>query len=117
MGAARPRGVLVAALLGGCGRVGFESQDTATDAPRQPGLVAMSHARTGDNANVAMLAVTIPQSIAGDLLVVAIAEHNGDSIASVVDDAQTPFTSAGARAAMGSTASELWYEPSAASTA
>jgi hypothetical protein len=110
-----------------CGRLRFDPRSSdggaadpdaldgdAPDAPPPgPRVVAMTGSSTGDTGKFASLQVAIPQVTVGDLLVVAISDHDGNMISGVVDDASRPFTSAGARAANGSVASELWFEADA----
>lgn len=58
---------------------------------------------------------TIPRTIAGNLIVVAVALHGGEPITSVTDDAGNTYTQAG-RSVAGSTASEIWYATNSAPT-
>jgi hypothetical protein len=108
-------GVVVAAA---CGRIGFDTVpidavgDGRPDAPPQvPGAVASGGGSVdGTTAVALMVAITTPG--AGDLLVVTVADHNGEQVAGIVDSAGHALTSAGVRAVASGTASELWYEPS-----
>jgi hypothetical protein len=108
------------AIATSCGRFGFDqtaslgSGDAPADVPR---LVAMTGSSTGDGSGTfSMLQVTIPPVTAGNLVVVAIADHSGAAVSSVVDAGGHPFASTGARAAQSFTASEVWYEANAAPT-
>jgi hypothetical protein len=109
----------IAIVLASCGRFGFDQQPgDSGDAPvAVPRLVAMTDSSTGDNGpSFPTLQVTIPPVAAGNLVVVAIADHHGAAVSSVVDAARHQFASTGARAAQSSTASELWYEADAVPT-
>jgi hypothetical protein len=113
-----------------CGRIGFgdisgdgnshgssDSDITGSgDAPVAGArLVAMSGSSTGDTQPFSTWQVTIPSVSAGDLVVVAVADHNGDQVVNVVDGAGTQLASA-TRAVMGTISSELWYESNAKPT-
>lgn len=111
--------------MAACGRLGFEAQTAAVDsapdvaidaAPPVPALVAMYGSTTGDSGATSSLQFAIPPVAAGHLLVVAIAEHHGDAIASVVDERGHPLAPTGTRAFNGSTSSELWYETAVEAT-
>jgi len=109
--------VAIAVALGACGRIDFAPRpiDAAVDAvPTVPRFVAMGGGTSAGSTT--SLAVSFPTVVAGDLLIVAIAEHQGATITSVVDSNGTQLVSAGARAAQASTASDLWYEANAAPT-
>jgi hypothetical protein len=116
----------VAAVVA-CGRLGFDDRVTAIDAPEPdaraidaahevPGLVSMTGSSTNDGSDLPLLVVTIPQVAAGDLVIVGIAEHHGDPIASVEDGSGRQLASAGVRADASFTSSEIWYETDAAPT-
>jgi hypothetical protein len=92
-----------------CGRVGFHG--AAADAARAPpSLVATS---TGRSTDPAVLAIPIPRAAAGDLIVVGVTIHSSASVVRVGDGAGNRFTPAG-RAAMNSTAAEVWFEANTA---
>lgn len=108
---------LLLVMLAGCGRVDFESRratdaavDTVTIDALPPRVVART---TRESPTSAALAIEIPPVQVGSLVVVAIASHDGRPVSSVTS-AGTPFTSAGVRAEMANTASELWYSYGAA---
>src|ERR1700689_3785629 len=79
--------------------------DAEVDAARTPQLVAVT---TSSTSKTQALHVSIPQVTAGDLLIVAFAIHDATMVTSVVDDEGAALMSAGARAEMASTGSELW---------
>jgi hypothetical protein len=108
----------MAVVAASCGRLGFDDREIAIDAtaidapPPAPALVgSASQAGSGPGAMIAIAPVT-----PGDLLIVAITTWDGTAVASVTDASGTALTSAGARAEMSSTSSELWYAAPAAAT-
>jgi hypothetical protein len=118
----------VAAVVA-CGRLGFDDRLTGADAPvpggdavpidaahEVPRLVSMTGSSTNDGSDLPQLVVTIPEVAAGDLVVVGIAEHHGDPIASVEDGSGRQLESADVRAQVAGTSSEIWYETDAAAT-
>lgn len=104
------------AALAACGRVGFDSArvtDGSIDAPPDalPALVAAHGDSTGDSsAPPITFVVPITKVVVGDLLVVAITDHNGTAVAGIVDSTGTALTSTNAFAVNGGTSSEIWYE-------
>ena len=117
------RWIALVALAASCGRLDFErtidaAGSAAIDAPIAlvPTFVAMAGMATGDGATVATVLLPIQEVTAGDLLIVAVADHHGNTVASVVDGSGNSLTSAGARAVMTSTATELWYEAPSVAT-
>lgn len=102
------RGLLVAALAA-CGRVGFDAHDAASS----PRFVAVSTAMSSGSS---VLDVPIPLVAAGDLLAVGVTIHGNALVVSIVDGNNHPLTSAGARAVMASTASEVWFAANSSPT-
>jgi hypothetical protein len=118
------RTIVVVIAAASCGRLGFDDRAAAIDTgvpngsdgsdapPPMPMLVgSASLGANGMGATIAIAPVT-----AGDLLVVAITAWDGTAVASVTDASGTALTSAGARAVMTSTSSELWYAAPAEAT-
>jgi hypothetical protein len=112
------RTIAIVIVAASCGRLGFDDRVVAIDAaaeidaPRPPRLVgSASQAGSGLGATIAIAPVT-----AGDWLIVAVTTWDGTAVASVTDASGTALTSAGARAEMSSTSSELWYAAPAAAT-
>ena len=123
MGTRPVRVLVVGATIAACGRVGFESRapggdapigDTAADgdAAAPAALVAMS-AQQGSATGTQL---AIQRSVPGDLLVVAIVTWDGTQVADVRDENGSALVSAGVRAVMTNTSSELWYAAPVAAT-
>jgi hypothetical protein len=95
-----------------CGRIGFDAHAPMSDAPASDaaiGTPALVHVSTTASSN-ASATVSIPPTQAGHFILVAVVSYNTDSVASVVDDAMNPYTSAGAHGiitAGGGT--EIWF--------
>ena len=113
-----PRGgltLVVTAVLASCGRLSFDAatdanaSDARVDSPAQvPALVNVTSSTTGTGPVFMTWPVAIPQTTAGNLIVVALTLHGGEPVTSVTDDAGNTYVQAG-RAVAGSTASEIWY--------
>ena len=86
-------------------------------APAPPALVAAHGDSTGDSGTAPItFVVPITSVVAGDLLVVAITDHNGTAVASIVDSTGTALISTNAFAVNGTTSSEIWYESESTAT-
>jgi hypothetical protein len=125
----RSRWITCVGLAAACGRIAFDRRvgdaagDTtidigAADAPPPvPALIAMTGSSTGDgSASYTTFPVSFPTANVGHLLVVAVAEHHGDTVTGVVDDAVHALAATSAGAANGGTSSALWYETLTAPT-
>lgn len=115
LGVLRPAAWLVVAS---CGRVGFDPNldDARPDAQVVPRVLSTSSGTT-TGADAATLAVSLPATNGGNMLVVAVTSHDGVAVSGVTDSNGRTFTSADVRAAEGGVASEIWYETAAPSTA
>lgn len=122
MGIRPARVLVVGATIAACGRVGFESRapgagdapagDAAVDAAAPAALVAM----TSQQGSATGTQLAIQRSTAGDLLVVAVVTWDGTAVTGVHDENGSAFVSAGVRAVMTNTSSELWYAAPASAT-
>jgi len=118
----RSRWLTCLGVAAACGRLAFDERTqgdapidigSADAPPKMPALVAFTGSSTGDPATPpANLQVTIPAVAAGDLLVVAIANHYGGMVASIGDGSHSLVPSDTPQ--INGIASELWYSGSAA---
>lgn len=104
-------------VLTACGRLGFEEQaitDTPVDqAAAPPTVIANGGGSTESNSTE--LTVSMPPTSAGNLLVVTFTIHTDAAVTGITDDAGNTYVSAGVRASMANTSSELWYAEQASS--
>lgn len=105
-------------LLSACGRLGFEERaidDVLVDStpPDPPVFVAMSGASA--DAATMTLQVPLPPTTPGNLLVVSFTIHTDAAVTSITDDGGNTYESAGVRASMTNTSSEIWRSDHAAS--
>lgn len=117
----RPSYASAFVLVAACGRLGFDEltpADTSLDGPPvpPPELVTMSGGSA--NAGDSSLKITAPPTTPGNLLVVTFTIHTDAAVTSITDDAGNSYISAGVRASMSNTSSEIWYasQGSAATT-
>jgi hypothetical protein len=113
-----PRTIAIVVVAAACGRLGFDERVTATDAPAidaapppMPMLVG-SASQDGNGLGATVAIAANP----GDVLIVAVTTWDGTAVASVIDASGMALTSAGVRAEMTSTSSELWYASPAEAT-